>query len=162
MLKLCLGIVAGLVVIVLGFTASRSMALQDNPQPSNYQDVVDNFWKTWENSRPSEAIQRAWPDQRDWDAIGRAADEFQSNATGQKCLGHAEITHKALSPTMQYLCFYAQYAPTPLRVEMLCYKATDQWQIIALHVDAAPARWLAEANYQQFGSGSDATAGQGQ
>ena len=59
MLKLCLGIVAGLVVIVLGFTASRSMALQDNPQPSNYQDVVDNFWKTWENSRPSEAIQRA-------------------------------------------------------------------------------------------------------
>lgn len=162
MFKLCIGIIALLIVGVLSFTASRLSALQDNPQPTTAEQVADGFWKTWEGVRPSEAVQKAWPEQREWDAIGRAADDFQSNAIGGKCLGHSEVARKALGPNVQYISYYAIYQPTPLRVEMLCYKAADQWNIIALHVDANPQHWLTQANQQQFGSGTDGNANAGQ
>jgi hypothetical protein len=162
MRKLYAGIVV-VAVVAVAMTAKWSRALQDAPKADGYQPVVDHFWAQWEGTRPSEAVHTLSPDQGVWDQIGRAADDFQTNAGG-KCLGHSEISQRSLGPNLHYLCYLAHYQPSPLRIEILCYKATDTWTVVGFRVDATPARWLAEASEMQLGSataeGANNNAGQ--
>jgi hypothetical protein len=161
MRKLYVGIVALVVVAAVGLTARWGRAVQEGPKAEGYQGVADHFWAQWEGTRPSEAVHGLSPDLGTWDQIGRTADDFQAQFGG-KCLGHTEIAQKSLGPSLHYICYLAHYNPSPLRVEMLCYRATDTWTVIGFRVDANPARWLAQASETQLGTSTDAAAGQQQ
>lgn len=129
---------------------TRSRAADDgsphSPLPG-LDPAVNEFWGRWEGVKPSEAIRRAGPTvdyQRQWDELGQHADDFQAHSGG-RCLGHSEIARKSLGDNMQYMAFYAIYDPTPLRVQLLMYRAKDTWTVLSLRVDGEPGRWLEEA-----------------
>jgi hypothetical protein len=140
----------GLAILVGAvFMGDRSRAADDDqrPTPPQLQAALNEFWGRWEGVKPSEAIRRAGPTAeypRIWDDLGLRADDFQSRSGG-RCLGHSEISRKPLGENMLYLTFFALYDPTPLRVQLLMYRAKDNWTVIGLHVDGEPARWLEEA-----------------
>ena len=143
----------GLLAIIFCVTGSR--AVQSPQQAAAGADsAIEDFWKRWEGGSPSIAIRNAWPAQRQWDAVGREADEFQ-NRTGGKCLGHSPVARRSLGPNVEFACFFALYDPTPMRVEMLYYRATDKWNLISLRIDGNPARWLREASVLQLGDAPD-------
>lgn len=161
MKKLFAGVVVLVMLLVVGLTTRWSRALQDAPKPpTNLQTLTERFWTQWQTSRPSEAVHMLSPDQGTWDQAGRAADDFQANAGG-KCLGHSEITRRAMGPNLEYVCYLAHYNPLPVRVEMLCYKASDTWTVIGFRVDGNTTRWMNEAASFQLGSSAEApNAGQ--
>ena len=145
MLRLCVAVAIACVVVV-GVMGDRSRAAGSHT-PGPYEPLVDEFWGRWEGVKPSEAIIRAAPTaelQRAWDDVARRADDFQSRAGG-RCLGHSEIVQKSLGDNMQYMAFFAHYDPTPLRVQMLCYRSKDTWRLIHLRIDDEPGRWMEEA-----------------
>jgi hypothetical protein len=155
---------AGMVLVVsvtIVLTARWSQAVpQAAPRDaagSGYQALADRFWTQWEAARPSEAVHSLSPDQGAWDNLGHLADDFQA-ATGGKCLGHSEVARKSMGSNMQYICFLAHYKPTPLRVEMLCYKADDIWTVIAFKINDSPQRWISEAGAVQLGAPADNNA----
>jgi len=151
-------VVMGLVVCVaITVTARRSSAIPQaaQPAPAAYQALADRFWTQWEGARPSEAVHALSPDQGAWDSLGHAADDFQAT-TGGKCLGHSEVSRKSMGSNMEYICYLAHYKPTPLRVEMLCYKADDIWTVIAFKIDNSPQRWMNEVGALQLGSAAEA------
>jgi hypothetical protein len=114
---------------------------------SGYDSELEDFWRLWESDRPSAAIRHAatTPEfQAAWQNLGQGADTFQDHAGGRS-LGHSEIHRRAIGDNMAYVSFLALYDPTPLRVQMLYYRAKDKWTAISLRIDSNPARWLAEA-----------------
>ena len=144
-----------LAVAAIGLSlAGRPSRAQQHRGGSGFEAPILEFWKQWEGGRPSVAVRNAWPEQREWDAIGRNADDFQ-NRSGGKCLGHAEIIRKPLSENMEFVAYLALYEPTPLRVQMLYYRSTGTWRLIGLQVDANPARWLAEAAQPEVTDGAN-------
>ena len=153
MRKLYAGFVV-LAIVSVTLIARWSRATQDAPKGEGPQAVTDHFWAQWEGTRPSEAVHALSPDQGYWDQVGQAADDFQTKAGG-KCLGHSEIARKQLGGHLEYICYLAHYNPSPLRIEMLCYRATDTWNVIGFRVDPNPARWLAEASETQLGNVSE-------
>ncbi|HSU68185.1 MAG TPA: hypothetical protein VLJ39_15005 [Tepidisphaeraceae bacterium] len=127
----------------------RSRAADPDGRPSlpGLDQTVAEFWGRWEGVKPSEAIRRANPNadfQRTFDDLGARADDFQVRSGG-RCLGHSEYAHKSLGESMQYFAFFALYDPTPVRVQLLLYRAKDTWTIISIRMDAEPSRWLDEA-----------------
>src|SRR5579864_291238 len=128
----------GLLAVVFSVTGSR--AVQNSRQEAKAADqAIEDFWKRWEGGSPSTAIRNAWPAQREWDAVGRDADEFQ-NRSGGKCLGHSPVIRRSLGANVEFACFYALYDPTPMRVQMLYYRSSDKWNLIGLRIDTNPAR----------------------
>lgn len=157
---LSFAVLAGIAVLII--TRSANVRAARAVASVGYEPAADEFWKRWETSRPSDAIRQAAPTadyQRAWDRMAQAADDFQSR-TGGKCLGHAEIVRRPLGERMAYVSFLALYDPVPLRVQMLYYRAQDKWAPISLRIDAAPSRWLQEANPLQAG-GSTVSQAQG-
>lgn len=156
---LLIAVLAGVAVLII--TRSADVRAARAAASVGYEPAADEFWKRWETTRPSDAIRQAAPTaeyQRAWDRMAQAADDFQSR-TGGKCLGHSEIVRRPLGERMAYVSFLALYDPVPLRVQMLYYRAQDKWTPISVRIDAAPSRWLQEANPLQAGgsTGSQAT-----
>lgn len=132
-------------ILVAGNLARSAGADRRDDLP--YASELDAFWQTWEAGRPSEAIRRAAPSaemQSAWSQIGRAADDFHERS-GSKCLGHSQLERKRLGDAMEYVSLLAHYDPTPLRVQMLFYKARDKWSLIGIRVDSSTQRWINEA-----------------
>jgi hypothetical protein len=156
------GLVVFALIIMGGFVVGdRSRAAEGDPRPTppQLEQAVSEFWGRWEGVTPSDAIRRAGPTPdypRIWDELGQRADDFQSRSGG-RCLGHSEISRKSLGDNMQYFAFFD---PTPLRVQLLMYRAKDNWTIISLHVDGEPARWLEEAGESIMPSPPQAQPGQ--
>lgn len=153
---LLVALLGGIVVLIIARSAEVRAA--GASAPAGYDSAVNEFWKRWETSRPSDAIRQAAPTgdfQRAWDRMAQAADDYQGR-TGGKCLGHAEIARRSLGERMGYISFLALYDPVPLRVQMLYYRAQDKWTPISLRIDAAPSRWLQEANPLQVAGSSAA------
>lgn len=124
-----------------------SVATAQAAPPASSDAAVTDFWKRWETVRPSEAIRQAAasPDyQRLWERLGQAADDFQGRSG--RCLGHSQIARRTLGDRMEYVSFFALYDPTPMRVQMLFYRASDKWSAVSVRIDASPYRWLQEAN----------------
>jgi hypothetical protein len=135
--------------LTLGNGSSRTRAADPEGRAAlpGLEQAINEFWTRWEGAKPSEAIRRAGPTadySRIWDELGQHSDDFQGRSGG-KCLGHSEIARKSLGDNMQYVTFFALYDPTPLRVQLLFYRASNTWTIVSLRIDADPARWLEEA-----------------
>lgn len=116
--------------------------------PAGLDAEVGDFWQRWEGDKPSEAIRRAAPNadgQQAWAGIGQAADEFQFRAGG-RCLGHSEVTRKAMGDRMEYVSYLALYEPSPMRVQLLYYRAKDKWSAVGLRIDSNTTRWMEEVN----------------
>ena len=136
-------------VSVLAVMGDKSRAA-GNRTAGGFDPMLDEFWGRWEGVKPSEAIIRAAPTpelQRAWDDIARRADDYQSRAGG-RCLGHSEITQKSLGENVEYVSYFAHYDPTPLRVQILCYRSKDTWRLINLRIDDEPSRWMEEVSGQ--------------
>lgn len=140
----------GLIVIALlagaFFVGDHSKAADGERQAQGAEQAVNDFWGRWENAKPSEAIRRSGPTAdypRIWDELAEKSDDFQNRAGG-RCLGHSEIVHKQMGENVAYFAFYALYEPTPLRVQMLLYRAKENWSVIDLKIDSEPMRWLDE------------------
>jgi hypothetical protein len=141
------------VVLCVLAVGDRTRAADGETKASTAMDrAAVEFWARWEGMKPSEAIRRAAPTpdhQREWEEMGQRADDFQGRSGG-RCLGHSEIVRKSLGDNMQYVAFFALYDPTPIRVQLLFYRAKDAWTIIGIRLDMEPNRWLEEAQQSQM------------
>lgn len=161
MMKRVVAIVA-LVTIAVLLTGRRSAAVDGEARNAlpGLEQASGEFWTNWQAARPSDAIRKAATtpdDQRDWDELGRLADNFQSRSVNGRCIGHSEVARRSMGDNMQYVSYLALYEPTPLRVHLLFYRAKDTWNVIGLKIDGDPQRWLAEA--AQFVSPAPPTSG---
>lgn len=140
---------AGVIAAVLMSGRAPAQArTQIPPLPAGLEGELNAFWQKWEGDKPSEAIRRAAPTpdgQQAWQGLGQAADEFQFRAGG-RCLGHSEITRKAMGDRLEYVSYLALYDPVPMRVQLLFYRSKDKWTAIGLRVDSSTTRWMQEAN----------------
>jgi hypothetical protein len=148
-MKYCIMLVAaGLIALVVVNGRAPAQTRAGGALPQGLDAEINDFWQKWEGDKPSEAIRRAAPNadgQQAWAPIGQAADEFQFRAGG-RCLGHSEVTRKAMSDRMEYVSYLALYEPSPMRVQLLYYKAKDKWSAVGLHIDSNTTRWMEEVN----------------
>ena len=148
-MKYCIMLLAaGLIALAVIGGRARAQTRAGGALPAGLDTEINEFWQKWEGDKPSEAIRRAAPNpdgQAAWASIGQAADEFQFRAGG-RCQGHSEISRKAMGDRMEYVSFLALYEPSPMRVQVLYYKAKDKWSAVGLHIDSNTTRWMEEVN----------------
>jgi len=149
-MKRTVTIVLTMTLLALVTTSPASQNRPDDEQPPvSLEARIDQFWKLWETEQPSEALRRLSPTaQTPWANLYQVVDEYQSRLGG-RCLGHVQIERKKITDRIVYVSFFEYYDVQPVKVELLYYKARDQWQGIACHVDTNTTQWLHDIAHPQ-------------